>query len=294
MIAALVKEVREILATDRWAFTQALSTDPPMLAAAGLSHCCILAEEIIGAHDRGQEMTGRILTRALFETWAVSYYLQLGGAEAHEAVTRGYAYDRIAQGRSVAQAEQAARHRRRDAMRRNKRIAKANAHKERWNAEHPDEPPKVLTDPLDVPPPVTSEIDPKSWRVNLPDLKPQRLSLMKIIQRLSPLTRKLGPEETYDQAYNYAYRSLSFLGAHASLWVLSCYVDDRGGKAFFRRIAEQAVVPSSFDEPNKYMASLLVAGLAATVFGARDQEAPVAREVLDRFHGRGAGVQSSG
>ena len=68
----VVAEIRAELDSSRWRLLLRESTAPALHAAAGLAHSCVLAEEIIDAHDRDAELVARLLARTMYESWLVS------------------------------------------------------------------------------------------------------------------------------------------------------------------------------------------------------------------------------
>ena len=283
LIASVIAESRDAFKSDRWTLLPNDGTIVAAHAAAGLAHCCVLAEELVVAHARGQEMVGRLLARALFETWIVSYYIQLGGTDALTAIAGDYVYSRTSASVSLARHDEELAQRRKEARRRNRRIDKANRNIATWNDQHPHEPPKPLHQRLLEPVGVAAGVTADEWRSRLPNVTPSRLPLIEIVKRLAPITRARGYEETYEAAYHLAYRSLSSLGAHPSLFVLDSYLDNRHGRGLLLRIRAHAEVPSLFAVPNKEMSLLLLCGLSEAVFGARDVPHPIAQRVLRRF-----------
>ena len=261
----IITEVRAALATDRWVLRPTTRMVPTAYADAGLSHCCNLAEELIAAHDRGAEIIGRILARALFETWLVAYYVHLGGIDALEAVAGAYREAIETSRAALEEHDSLVRRRRREVRKRNEKIAAVNAGKERWNRDNPDRRPKPPTDLLPDPPGVEIGIgvEPEEWPKHVPNVSPRRLPLTMIVDRVRALTREAGQEETFDAGYHLAYRGLSQFGAHANLFVLNAYLDDRAGHGNFVHVTNHASVPSSFADPNLNMALLLTAGLAS-------------------------------
>lgn len=283
LIAEVIAEVRAALASDRWAVLPNDRMVAAVYAAAGLSHCCVLAEEIVSAHDRGSEMTGRILSRALFETWLVAVYIHHGGVEALTAVGDAYHHSLQVQNEVVRVHDDQLKTARSKVRNRNAKIAKSNRGIEEWNRRNSHQPPKELHDQLPEPAGVLIGLDLSEGLRGIPARSPKPLPLISLVDRLRRLTREAGKEESFDAAYHLAYRGLSSLGAHANLFVLNSYLDDRGGQAILIRVRTDSVVSSSFGSPNLNMALLLTAQLSSLVLGARDCLCEVSDVVLQRF-----------
>lgn len=281
--AELGDEVAAAFASDRWAILRTEAGFSHLHAAAGLSHCLYLLRETIHAHDRHAEMTGRLTARAFFETWLVAYYISLGGVHAVERVDASYTHSLTKQHDAIARRNAEIRARRRRVRKRNRAIRKTNEQLTSWNSLNPDMPAKELHDELPMPPGEAVDFD-LTDRLASTTTDSAPLPYTEIVVELRRLTRERGREETFDDAYNLAYRGLSSLGAHANLFVLNSYLDDRDGNATFIRIREASVVPSSFSEPNQQMCVLLSAVLAQEVLEKRGGEAPVANEIIGRFN----------
>jgi hypothetical protein len=282
-IAAVVAEVRAELARDRWAVLPNPRAVARIHAAAGLAHCCALAEEVIAAHQRGSELVARTLARSLFETWLVAYYIHHGGVEALEAVAGAYHHSIATQHGVIQEHDEALRREHRQVRRRNRKIETANAGIAEWNRRNPESQPKKMHDLLPKPRGVFVGWDDIGWLKSIPKVPPARLPLTEMVNRLRLLTREAGQEELFDVSYHLAYRGLSNFGAHANLFVLNAYLDHREGRGVFVKVSPAASVPSSFDQPNLSMSLLLLAGLSVAVLGDQDCECPNARHVLEGF-----------
>lgn len=278
LVAAVVNEAREKLAGDRWRMLRNENTFPVMYSAAGLAHCCVLAEQMLAAHTNDQELVGRMLARALFETWAVSYFVQLGGPDALAEVAADFTASIKAQLQEIKVYDNAVR-KRRKAYRKKKR------HRER-TGESPD---------VQEPDFVESGFLPDElFSMGNFSVPPKKLPLIDVIRRIGKMTEEAGTPESFELAYQMAYRSLSSFGAHPSMWVLDCYLDSREGTAIFIRIREDAEVPGSFDVSNSYMALFLLCGLSVAVIESRDGPCRIAQDILDRFNPASAPTTSGG
>lgn len=279
----LIAELRAGLADDRWALLPNERTMAHAHAGASASHCAYLLRELIDAHDRGSEMLARLAARALFETWLLGYYIALGGYAALERVGASYAAALWKQHNSIAEHNSRIRAQRAKIRKRNRSIRRRNENVERWNAAHPDEPPKPLTAPLQDPVGEEVDFDLAAHLHALPYSEPAPLSLTNLIDEVGRLTREQGKAESYEAGYNLAYRGLSTLGAHANLFVLNTYLDDRHGNGVFVRVRPDASVPSTFEEPNLHMGLLLTAAIVQAAFEARSLDTPNATRIMNIY-----------
>jgi hypothetical protein len=281
-LEGVVAELRAVLATEKWVLVPNPRMTAVAFAAGGLAHAAALAEAVVSAHDRGEELVGRILARALFETWLVAYYLHHGGVDAVEALSEAQRSQLELQRRVMAEHDEAVRHARKRVRAKNRRIAANNARIVAWNEAHPDTP-KPLLDLLPGPPGVLVD-----WSDAPPveDRSAKDLSLLEIVAELRRLTRAKGTEETFEASYHLAYRGLSNLGAHANLFVFGAYLDNRNGRGNLVRIRPTATVRSSFEDPNLDMALLLVAGLSVAILESRGADCPLASAAVEFYNRR--------
>lgn len=284
LIADVVNEARATIHGPRWQLVGNERMLAVAHAVAGLLHCCQLSEEIIDAHRRDQEMTGRVLARAMFEAWGIAYYIHLGGYEALSGVAGDYRYERETQARSIIEHDAKLKIAVSSVKRRNRRLEGKNSQLSEWNRKHPDQRQKPLRALVSDPVAVPSNLDHAVLLGDMPDAPAKRLPLRTVMDRIRQLTKDRGEEEVFDLAYEMAYRGLSGIGAHANLFVLNSYLDNGHGRANFLKFREDAELGPSFSEPNRRMSLLLLAGLAVCVLGDRDEPCPVARKVLDVFN----------
>lgn len=284
-IAGLVKdltgEIRGVL--DGWVIWPGVSGMVKAYAGAALWHCCVLLERMEEAHARGDELVGRILSRALVESWFVGLYLHYGKAEALDAVAAGYRDGLIKQHQAIAEHDDRIRRRRREATKRNKAIARENANFVAWNTAHPDLPPKRLYEPAPVPTEQTIDFDSKPAIARLAHIDPQRLPVSTIVARLAGYTKGTEDETTFSVAYDLTYRGLSGLGAHPTLWVLNSYLDNRAGTGIMIRIRDETGA-DPLAQPNLDSGLLLVSGLSARLLGAHGVDTPIADSLVARYN----------
>jgi hypothetical protein len=285
LIAAVIDEARRELASDHWVLLRRSTTQVAAASAAGLAHCCQLAEELVAAHRRGSEIAGRILSRALFETWIVAYYIRLGGQEALNEVAADSVHRQKQHAESFKTYDRLIADRRSKVRRKNRKIVARNDGCRIWNSRNPDLPPKEMIPLLKEPEKLQSGVDTKSWLASFPDVDAKRLSLVDVIHRLGPLMKAYGVDETYELAYHFAYRAWS-ASAHPTMSVLDRYLDDRQGMALFLRVKVQPHYGVSFADPDRQVALMLLSGLAVAVFTSRSRPCPVAQRTLDRIHGK--------
>lgn len=294
-LRAVITEARRELDSPHWTLLPNERMKAAAYAAAGLAHCCSLAENLLAAHDAGDEILGRIIARAIFESWLVAYFIHHGGPVALAAVNDSYESAKALQRRQLQEHDDAVRARRSKVQERNQKIEAANAGIAMWNERNPERPPKSFHEPVPEPPGVIVGWDDAPERSIASHRNLGRpLSLMMMVGELRRLTRAKGQEETFDAAYHLAYRGLSNLGAHANMFVLDAYLDNRKGDGIFVRVKPVASVPESFRAPNLNMALLLVAGLAASVLGDRGAVCNEASKAIRYFDDRTGYGNSAG
>ena len=145
-VVDLLAEVDTALSSSRWAFLDTGSDNVKyrLYEAAALRHCCLLLEQMVRAMAADLDLSVRILGRAHLEAWLYAMYLHFGK---NDALTR-MAQDTVRGLEISDQAnkrfdEQLAKEKKK-AKKRFSKVLKANAGISRWNAEHPDLPPKRL------------------------------------------------------------------------------------------------------------------------------------------------------
>ncbi len=289
MIEAIIKEIDDGLASDRWAIVASNeSRRPDLLAAAGLRHCQVLASEILDAARRDAEATIRILGRAFVETWIVTLYLHHGGSEALEALNLAYQAGIRKMQASADEHDEQLRLKIRKLKKRNRRIAAKNEEIRARNERNPDGPLVPLIPLLVLPVAEPIELD-LSRAIALFDSPTTTVvSVYEMIQRIEKLTANQGAEESYQALYVYAYRTLSWVGAHPTVQVLGSYVDTRGGQANLLRVGPRSLLKSLKDMV-LHTVLLLLSQATTVMFERRDVPKPEAESVLRR-HGIGRGA----
>jgi len=234
-------------------------------------------------HAEHDEIAARMVARGLFESWVVGAYLHYGGFEALTTLWDDFHHEVKVQADEADRHDKALLRNRADADRRNRKIARDNAAKQRWNETNPELQPRTLTDLVPPPPGVLIESDWSERMELFAAGTPKKLPLKTMIDKLRSLTRSAGDEQTFEAAYMIMFRGLSTVGAHTNIRVLDWYLRDRDGRASFVRVGPQAEPPSSLAEGNVLSALLLVAHLAQLVLGARGGDHPMADVVMNRF-----------
>lgn len=285
----VIAEIHAAFELDRFAVVRRERTIAQMYAAAALAHCCQLARTVARLHA-DDEIAARMVARGLFESWAVGAYVHYGGFEALTTLWDDFHHEVKVQADEADRHDKALLRRRADADRRNRKIERDNAAKQRWNEANPDLPARELTDLMPAPPGVLIESDWSERLEQFAGTTPKKLPLKTMIDKLRLLTRSAGDEQTFEAAYTIMFRGLSTVGAHTNIRVLDWYLRDRDGRASFVRVGPQAEPPSSLAEGNVLSALLLVAHLAQLVLGARGCDHPVADEVMNRFHDKARAV----
>jgi hypothetical protein len=257
--------------------------EPDLLAIAGLSHCCMLLEEIDQARLRGNSLVVGLLCRAHFEAMITAGWLFLGREAAvdkllgdlkravrlqHEALARSDA-DGLSLLRSI--------------RKHNRKLEKQNAHRRRARERGIE---------IDLLTPVREPVIrlvatdlSDAWRAwGYRDVNESDVGFEEIAAALRPLAAKAGlPHGNWDAAYNVVYRSLSSFAAHPSYWLLDTYVSR--GKLF-------ASVMSSHPEEQHRMTMAaegavgLTAQFSAAILEPRGVDVAIFRVVSQWYEGR--------
>lgn len=283
LIKDLVGEVRAELDSDRWAILVGGPTGMARVhSGSALWHCCQLLQRLEGAHARGDEMIGRLIARSLLETWFTGLYVHLGGIDALNAVAAAYKDGLVKQHRRIADHDDRIRKARDDVAAFNEKVAHDNAGIERWNAIHPNEPSKPLRELKQVPEADTIDFDSTPALAQFPHLDPKPLPLATMVDQIAGFTKGTDDEASFTVAYDLAYRGLSGLGAHPTLWVLNAYLDSNSGRSNFVRVIDDPDV-GSFAQPNLDSGLYLTTTLASKVLGAAGADLPVCDAISNRF-----------
>lgn len=282
MIAAMSIEVDEALRSNRFALVlRNEDTVAELEAAAALRHACNLATSVIRAHQAGEEMAGRILARAIFETWLVGLYLHFGRGEAASHLARARAAALSRWQRASNERDTQIRLMRKKLRKRNKAIASNNRHLEVWNAAHPDDL-KPLEPLLAEPQQELIELRLRGANPNLVFANDSDLNYSDLVSKVHRLSAAAGEEHDPAVVYSYVYRGLSNLGAHPTVDVLDNYIDDRRGQGVFARVAREFQL-ASLATANAATAFLLTADLAMKVLGRRGLPATACVEGFRRY-----------
>lgn len=274
LVRRVVSEVRTHFASDRCAFVPRLNTQPIHHAAAALSHCCVLLEELDAARRRS-ETTARLLARAHCEAWLVGMYLVFGGMAALEHVAGAYKRAiRVMQNELDALDKRiAAAHRKTE--RKNVRIRKANARRQLRNASGGDARPLKPEIPSSDLEKIGFDVS-NSAAYNL-DVPEAELRFAEVASRLGPMARHAGAKElNFELMYHLVYRGLSTLGAHPTLWVLDQYLS--WPRNFLR--VSSAIDSAPIADGATYVALVMTAILSQQVLQILGCETPEAEMVV--------------
>jgi hypothetical protein len=276
-VSLLCAEIDTALSSDRWAFVRNWGVLSRAYAGAALRHCAVLLEEMDAARGAGREATVRVLLRAHVETWVIGMYLALGGDESLDAAAADYLATMNRWDRSLTAYNEKTRKARERAERRNARIRSDNEGKARWNASHPDLPPRPLVAEVPVPlrQPVEFDLAPALLGAQT-DVPPKELKLSNVAARVDRLLDAADDDLTVEAAYEVVYRALSTFATHATLPLLDSYLPRDQG--YYIRVAREAgnqPVGESFSRN----ALVLTAMLARRVLSMNDTPAPVAAAI---------------
>lgn len=247
--------------------------------AAALRHCCQLLKDIELCSAAGQEMTVRILARTFIEAWLTALYLHFGGHEALERIAQDTVHQVQLTDKDLKEFDARLRQAKKTARRKLKTVATTNAGITRWNTSNPSQPSKRLHDEPYVPQLTPTGIDiSRRLTQDLKDIKPRRLPLTEITDRLTELGPDKGfAQETFRPLYTY-YRIFSAGSAHANLNVYDAYFQP--GRTFDHAAAQPA---SMLTMPVRLTALYCTAFLAGWVLPDAGVPAPIATELRNRY-----------
>jgi hypothetical protein len=280
-VVGLLAEVDTALSSSRWAFLNTGSDNVKyrLYEAAALRHCCLLLEQIAGAVAADLDLSVRILGRVHLEAWLYAMYLHFGK---HDALTR-MAQDTV---RSLELSDQANKRfdaqlakEKKKAKKSLSKVLKVNTGISRWNAEHPDLPPKPLLEEPHVPKLRPTGIDLSDRIADFNGLNGQALPVSEVVEALTKLGAQQGfARETFMPLY-LIYRVVSATSVHPTLNVLDSYFTRPGS---FVHVAHEPLHEST-------MLSTLITALYSTaylagwVLGDAAWPAPVAYQIRTRF-----------
>ncbi len=225
-----METLRERLQEDALSLVDDVLREPDTLAIAGLSHCCMLLEEIDQARRNGNGLLVGLLCRAHFEAMITAGWLFLGREAAVDKLLGDLRRAVRLQHEAFARSDADGRALLRSIRKHNRKLEKQNAHR-RLARER-----GVQIDLLmPVAEPVIRLVDADLsdvWRAwGYRDVNESDVGFEEIAAAIGPLAAKAGlPHGNWDAAYNVLYRSLSSFAAHPSYWLLDTYVSR--GKLF--------------------------------------------------------------
>lgn len=277
-VAALLDEVGEAFASDRWAILDTGREHSTWLLydGAALRHCCNLMYEIEVAALADLELSVRMLGRAHLEAWLMALYIHFGGYEALVKVGQDarHALEGIAkEGREFDEWLAAEK---RAARKSTEKVAKANSGISQWNEANPNAPAKPLLDEPYVPQLGSTGLDLDDLIGGFDPHEAQGLPVKNIVEALT----RMGPDkgfarESFRPMY-LIYRTLSTIGFHANVHILDAYFVPGG----FIRIAPAPINGSVIDSI-RVTALYGTAYLAGYVLGSNGIAAPAADEIRD-------------
>jgi hypothetical protein len=222
---ALLAEIDGTLSADAWAIIDRASDHRihRLYDAASLRHCAALLAEIEAVAKAGQELATRVLIRTHIEAFLFALYIHFGGIDAVTKIAQDtlsslaathndfVAWDEWVEKEKVRTAEA------RDKIRRN------NEANSKWNAEHPEEPPRPIFEEPYVPQLSTTGVDLSDAIADFGELEAEALPVRTVVDALT----KWGPEkgfgrESFTPMYH-IYRVLSGGSLHPTLNVLDAY-----------------------------------------------------------------------
>jgi hypothetical protein len=223
--SALLAEIDDALSSDAWAIIDT-GTDHcfhRLYDAAALRHCAALLAEIEAVARAGHELATRVLIRTHIEAFLFALYIHFGGIEAVKKIAQDTLSSVAATHNDfVAWDEWLEREKKRTTEARDK-IRRNNEANSKWNAEHPDEPPRPIFDEPYVPQLSPTGVDLSDAIADFGELEAESLPVRTVVEALT----RWGPEkgfgrESFTPMYH-IYRVLSGGSLHLTLSVLDAY-----------------------------------------------------------------------
>lgn len=224
-LQGVIKQIRAAFSDPKAVFIPYPDRFPDALALAGLAHCCILLEELDDLRLRGNDFTAYLVARGCVETWLTSAWLFLKGEEGKAQLDGAYARALRIQNEKVLESMERAKRKRREAVRRRRKVAAANEGIRLANERNGSDKPLLPTPEL---PPETGDLVTglEARLRHVKDVAEATVSYETMADQLGPLAERAGiGGGNWSDLYNVVYRSLSAWGAHPSIWVLDAYLD---------------------------------------------------------------------
>jgi len=222
-VTALVTAVRMEIASSQCVLLEQPRLYPRAFALAGLSHTCVLLERLDAERRTGDDMVARVLARAHWEAYVVSTYLHYGGLDAYldlagsarkalrtQHTRISAANQRIVKNRERLETINSSR------REHNKGIAARNA---RTGENIP------MLELVSLPSELPLPFDLGPILAQMTSVQEARFSIEDMERRAFKLAAEAEGEHVRELSnYDFLYRSLSFLGAHPTHWVLERYL----------------------------------------------------------------------
>jgi len=224
-LRTVVVQVRRAFNDRRCIFFSSDKRDPDIYALAGLSHCCMLLEELDRLRQEENLLVGFLVARACIETWLTASYMFLQGEQGVAEVKGAFASATRIQVDKLVATEA-----------RNKRdYETAVAAKEAAEKHNTGIRAKNEREGTDIPLRTVPPLPPRRHDVSLgsefllervADIGDAQITLETMAQRLGPLAKAAGVGGgDWTELYDIAYRSTSAYGAHPTWFVFESYID---------------------------------------------------------------------
>jgi hypothetical protein len=224
--AALQVEIHEGLSSDAWAIIASGSDQSKhrLYDAAALRHCAALQAEIDAVTQAGHELASRVLIRTHIEAFLFALYIHFGGMEAITKIAQDILASLESTHNDLMVWDKWLEKEKQRATKARDKVRRDNAANSKWNAEHPDQPPRPILDEPYVPRLSSSSVDLSDAIASFGDLEAEALPVRTVVDALT----KWGPEkgfgrESFTPMYH-IYRVLSGGSLHPTLNVLDAYL----------------------------------------------------------------------
>ena len=209
-------------------------------------------------------------------------YLHYGNEEAVEALASSYRSALETHQHAIVEHNKQIDAEVRRLQKRNRAIRRKNAQLQTYNEAHPDTP-MALLEQLVIPSVPPLELDLSALIAEASTVGSRPLPLLELVERLTHLVKASEASEVgLHPTYLLAYRGLSLLGAHPTLWAVNAYIDYTPNKLMVRT-TETMSKPQSMGWSVIHTGLMITALLGARALSRRDCDTPICDAVLERY-----------
>ena len=223
--AALQIEIHQALSSEAWAILPSGSdrSQHRLYDAAALRHCAALQAEIDAVARTGHELATRMLLRTHLEAFLFALYIHFGGTDAITKIAQDTLASLESTSNDLVDWGQWLENEKKRATKARHKVRRNNTANLKWNAEHPDQPPRPIFDEPYVPRFSSSGVDLTGAIASFGDVHAELLPVRTVVDALT----RWGPEKGFGREgftpMYHIYRVLSGGSLHPTLNVLDAY-----------------------------------------------------------------------